>query len=122
MLNNILLVALGGAGGSVLRYLVQYYLNDQRFPYGTLIVNLLGCFIIGILWSVLANNNSLRTEQARLLFVSGFCGGFTTFSAFTSEGNRLLLDGKAFIFILYISISVAGGLLATYSGYKLFAK
>jgi fluoride exporter len=117
---NLLLIAAGGAGGSVLRYLLQEVLNERRFPFGTLAVNILGCFLIGVLWA-LTSNNVLR-EQGRLLLATGFCGGFTTLSAFSYEGNRLLADGKIFVFFLYTSASVVAGLLATYGGYKLFAK
>jgi fluoride exporter len=120
MAANLLFIALGGAAGSVMRYLLQQALNEDRFPFGTLVVNVLGCFLIGILWALTANN--LLREQGRLLLATGFCGGFTTFSAFSYEGNRLLADGKIFVFFLYTSASVVAGLMATYGGYKLFAK
>jgi fluoride exporter len=120
MAANLLFIALGGAAGSVMRYLLQQALNEDRFPFGTLVVNVLGCFLIGILWALTANN--LLREQGRLLLAAGFCGGFTTFSAFSYEGNRLLADGKIFVFFLYTSASVVAGLMATYGGYKLFAK
>jgi fluoride exporter len=117
---NLLLIAIGGAAGSVLRYLLQVAMNENRFPFGTFAVNVVGCFLIGILWA-LTNNNMLR-EEGRMLLATGFCGGFTTFSAFSYEGNRLLADGKIFVFFLYTSASIVAGLLATYGGYKLFAK
>jgi fluoride exporter len=120
MIYNILFIALGGATGSVIRYFCQRAFNEESFPSGTLLVNIAGCFIMGMLWALVANN-SLR-EQYRLLLITGFCGGFTTFSAFSYESNRLLMDGKVFIFFLYTSISVVTGLFATYGGYKLFAK
>jgi fluoride exporter len=120
MINNILFIALGGAAGSVIRYFCQRIFNDESFPSGTLLVNIVGCFIMGMLWAMIANN-SLR-EQSRLLWITGFCGGFTTFSAFSYESNRLLMDGKVFIFFLYTSITVVAGLFATYGGYKLLAK
>lgn len=117
---NLLLIALGGATGSVLRYLLQQAWNVDRFPFGTFAVNVLGCFLIGILWAQ-TNSHAMR-EEGRLLLATGFCGGFTTFSAFSYEGNRLLGEGKIFVFFLYTSASVVAGLLATYGGYKLFAK
>jgi fluoride exporter len=120
MMYNIFYVAIGGAAGTVIRYLCQRAFNEESFPYGTLLVNVAGCFIMGILWALLASN-SLR-EQSRLLLITGFCGGFTTFSAFSYESNRLLMDGKIFVFFLYTSISIIAGLFATYGGYKLFAK
>jgi CrcB protein len=118
MSNSILLVGLGGACGSVLRYLIQRALNVSSFPYGTLAVNIFGCLLIGILWGVLSKNN--LTEVAALLLITGFCGGFTTFSAFTYEGIQLLLENKWFLFLTYSFISITGGMLATYLGFKIF--
>ena len=117
MISNILFIAFGGAAGSVGRYFCQRALNEEAFPYGTIAVNIAGCFIMGILWAMMSNN--VLKEQSRLLLITGFCGGFTTFSF---EGNKLLADGKIFVFFLYTSVSVIAGLLATYGGYKLFAK
>ena len=120
MFINLILVATGGAAGSVLRYMVQQAFRNQEFPLGTLLVNIAGCFIIGFLWA--QTSNHLLKDSSRLLLATGFCGGFTTFSAFSYEGNRMLADGKIFVFFLYTSLSVVAGLLATYGGYKLFAK
>jgi len=112
---NILLVGLGGGIGSILRYLLQRTLNIN-FPYGTLLVNILGCFLIGLLWGVFTRHVD---EQRRLLMVTGFCGGFTTFSSFTYEGVQMMTENRWMVFILYISLSVVAGLTATYFGYKL---
>ena len=120
MFFNLVLVATGGAAGSVIRYLVQQAFPKEGFPFATLLVNIAGCFIIGLVWALTANQ--LLKESTRLLLATGFCGGFTTFSAFSYEGNRMLADGKVFVFFLYTSLSVVAGLLATYGGYKLFAK
>jgi CrcB protein len=118
MSNSILLVGLGGAGGSILRYLLQRMFDVSHFPYGTLAVNILGCLLIGILWGFLSKNN--LTEVAGILLMSGFCGGFTTFSAFTYESIQLLIENKWFLFFTYTMISVAGSMMATYLGFKLF--
>ena len=115
MINSILLVALGGACGSVLRFFCQKSLN-LSFPYGTLIVNILGCFFVGLLWGYFSKNSN---ESKQLLLVTGFCGGFTTFSSFTYEGVQMLTDHRWFTFVWYTAISVIAGLLATYIGYKL---
>ena len=112
---NILLVGLGGGIGSILRYLLQRTFNIN-FPYGTLLVNILGCFLIGILWGVFTRHID---EQRRLLMVTGFCGGFTTFSSFTYEGVQMMTENRWMVFILYIFLSVVAGLTATYFGYKL---
>lgn len=111
------LVAVGGAVGSVLRYALQKALNAS-FPTGTLAVNVLGCFAIGLLWA-LANKG--LAEPKRLLLMTGFCGGFTTFSAFSLEGVQMLTAGRWTVFFLYSSSSVACGLLATFIGYKIFS-
>lgn len=115
MYTNLLLVGLGGAAGSMLRYLCQRSLN-MSFPYGTLLVNILGCLLIGLLWGAFNRNID---EQKKLLLITGFCGGFTTFSALTAEGIQMLMGHRWLVFALYISISVATGLIATYAGYKL---
>lgn len=115
MLNNILLVGLGGAIGSILRYLCQKNLN-YSFPYGTLLVNVLGCLLIGLLWGLFTKHID---EPKRLLLVTGFCGGFTTFSSFTYEGVQMMMENRWFPFVLYTALSVILGLLATYLGYKI---
>lgn len=115
MLNNFLLVGLGGGVGSILRYFCQRSFN-LNFPYGTLLVNIIGCLLIGLLWGVLSKNTD---DQKRLLLVTGFCGGFTTFSSFTHEGVQMMMDNRWFGFALYTGASVVIGLLATYFGYKI---
>ncbi|HVF81075.1 MAG TPA: fluoride efflux transporter CrcB [Flavisolibacter sp.] len=111
---QIAAVALGGAAGSVLRFIIQKAFN-ATFPFGTFLVNISGCLLIGVLWTVLKQGD----EQKKLLLMTGFCGGFTTFSAFTLEGVQLLNSGRWAIFFLYTIASVACGLLATFLGYKI---
>jgi CrcB protein len=117
MMPQLLAVAIGGAAGSVLRFLCQRTFNNLVFPYGTLAVNISGCLLIGILWGLLLKDG--LHDTARLLLMTGFCGGFTTFSAFTQESIQLLLHGRWAPFVLYTVISVSAGLLATFTGYKL---
>jgi CrcB protein len=117
MLSNIALVGIGGAVGSIIRFLFQRSFN-WSFPYGTLTVNLMGCFAIGILWAWIAKQS--LAEHHKLLLITGFCGGFTTFSAFTQEGVQMLMQNKWLQFTGYLSASVIGGFLLTYLGYKLF--
>ena len=114
---NLLLVALGGSLGSLLRYGVQKGLN-ANFPTGTLAVNLLGCFLIGALWAAAQKHMS---AEVRLFLMTGFCGGFTTFSAFTLESLQLMQADRWLTFGLYVSGSVTGGLLATFLGFKIFS-
>jgi CrcB protein len=117
MINSILLVGIGGATGSILRFLCQRALPAQGLPYGTLAVNVAGCLLIGILWGY-ASRQALP-DSGRLLLMTGFCGGFTTFSAFTYEGMAMLTDGRVGAFFLYAALSVGAGFGATFAGYKL---
>jgi CrcB protein len=105
----------------MLRYGIQKILNPQTaavFPTGTLLVNISGCFLIGVLLSIFSRSVSLN-EEMKLLLMTGFCGGFTTFSAFTMEGIGLLKENKTALFIIYITASVVGGLLATMIGIRI---
>lgn len=118
LFKNILWVGLGGALGSVARYLGQKYLSQlypHPFPIGTFAVNIAGCFLIGVFFG-LASKHEYFTPAFRLLLMTGFCGGFTTFSAFTLEGMQLLNQQRFLIFTLYIVFSVLIGLIATFTG------
>jgi CrcB protein len=117
MIKNLLLVGLGGAAGSMLRFTVQRFVNTSAFPYGTLLVNLIGCFLIGLFWGLFSRNSI--TQATGLLLMTGFCGGFTTFSAFTYEGVQMMNDNRWILLCLYAGTSVIGGLLASFTGYKL---
>ena len=114
---QFLLVGAGGAAGCMLRYGVQRAFNTLLFPFGTLAVNIAGCFAIGLLWAFFTKGH--LSENGRLLLMSGFCGGFTTFSAFTQEGLQLLQQNKTGLFFIYVGVSVTAGLLATFAGYKI---
>lgn len=118
MFNNILLVGFGGAVGSILRYLFQKWVNESyhhNFPLATFLINIIGCFIIGVLYA-LGEKGSILTAQTRLLLITGFCGGFTTFSTFAFENVNLLRIGDNFYFFLYVAGSVALGIIAVYFG------
>ena len=121
MIKNFLIVGLGGAVGSMLRYAVQKFFQAQTaaaFPTGTLLVNIAGCFLIGILWSLVSRSLTWN-EEMKLLLMTGFCGGFTTFSAFTLEGIGLLKENRTVLFVIYLTASVVGGLLATFIGIRI---
>jgi len=121
MIKNFLIVGLGGASGSMLRYAVQKIFQVQTaaaFPTGTLLVNIAGCFLIGILWSLVSRSLTWNDEM-KLLLMTGFCGGFTTFSAFTLEGIGLLKENRTVLFVIYLTASVVGGLLATFIGIRI---
>jgi CrcB protein len=90
----------------------------NKFPWATLSVNLLGCFIIGIIYAVIEKSN--QGENIRLLLATGFCGGFTTFSAFAIENLQLLKLEATTTAISYIALSVVLGILLSFVGYFLF--
>ena len=118
MIKNILLVAIGGSVGSIFRYLCQkwvYQFYPHPFPWGTFLVNVAGCFLIGIFYSVSEKSNILSPEW-RLLLTTGFCGGFTTFSAFAFENVTLLRSGDLIYFVIYILASVLLGIVAVLAG------
>lgn len=114
---TILAIAIGGALGSVLRYLlggVVQRASASGFPYGTLAVNVLGCLIIGILLQRFINAEPLGALRG--LLIVGFCGGFTTFSAFSTETVGLINGGEYARALMYVLLSIALCLLATASG------
>lgn len=118
MMKALLMVGLGGGAGSILRYLCQkwvYQFYPHPFPWGTFFVNIAGCFLIGVFYSV-SEKTSLLTPEWRLLLTTGFCGGFTTFSAFAFENMTLLKSGDISYFILYTVLSVLSGIAAVVAG------
>jgi CrcB protein len=124
MLKNVLLVGLGGGIGSIARFLCQKYLYEwapHPFPIGTFIVNILGCFLIGVFYG-LAEKGSLLSPELRLLLATGFCGGYTTFSSFAYENIILLKTGNFFYSGLYMAGSVILGVAATFLGMFIFER
>ena len=118
-MKQLLLVFLGGGAGSVLRYGISQFLNlSGKIPYGTLTVNILGSLLIGFLIGLSLREN-LLTSNTMLLLITGFCGGFTTFSAFSYENQLLLKNGDFFHFLLYGMGSILLGVGAVYVGFLL---
>jgi CrcB protein len=118
MINNFLLVGLGGGIGSIARYLCQRWFNENYphpFPWGTFTVNLTGCFLIGIIYAA-SEKAAVLSPQTRLLLITGFCGGFTTFSTFAFENMNLLRAGDGIYFLIYIIASVVLGIAAVFGG------
>ncbi|MDR3308442.1 MAG: fluoride efflux transporter CrcB [Tannerella sp.] len=118
MFRDLLLVGLGGGAGSMLRYassLLAGKMQHTTFPVGTLFVNIAGCFILGLVVAFLERQQVLNANL-RLLLITGFCGGFTTFSAFSSESLKMFGNGHYFLAITYILVSVILGLLAVWGG------
>jgi fluoride exporter len=120
-MKHLLLVGAGGFFGSILRYLVSEAMArraEGKFPVGTLTVNLVGCLLIGVLAGMAARRDILSAEM-RLLLVTGFLGGFTTFSAFGLETVSLLRRGKWGLAMLYVGVSVVVGVALTALGMKI---
>ena len=112
MIKDFLLVSMGSCIGGGARFLVSIALQAVMpcsFPWGTLAVNVAGCFIIGAL-SALPSGGLVMSPSARLFLATGLCGGFTTFSTFMNETSRLLKDGQYSAVGLYVAGSVALGM------------
>jgi CrcB protein len=118
------LVALGGGVGAVLRYwigsAVQGVAAAGSFPLGTLVVNVLGCFTIGVV-AELAERRGYMTSEARACVVIGILGGFTTFSAFANDTVNALRAGSAAMGFVNVTASVILCLMATWAGRSLFS-
>ena len=117
-MKSFLLVFLGGGLGSGLRYLVTITMNQYSkvLPFGTFTVNMLGCLLIGLILGYAQRENTLTSNQT-LLLATGFCGGFTTFSAFANENLELIKNGEIFNFSVYTIGSVLIGILAVCIGF-----
>ena len=119
-MKGFLLVFLGGGLGSGLRYLVTISMNQYSkiLPFGTFTVNILGCLLIGLILGYAQKENTLTSNQT-LLLATGFCGGFTTFSAFANENLELIKNGELFNFSVYTIGSLLIGILAVFIGFYL---
>ncbi|HTF20452.1 MAG TPA: fluoride efflux transporter CrcB [Chryseolinea sp.] len=117
-LTRILLVGVGGFLGSIARYVTVKTLDNrinQAFPFGTFTVNVVGCFLLGLIVGVVGRQSN-GSEAWRAFLAVGFCGGFTTFSAFALENHSLLADRLLSTAALYIIASVVSGILAVFLG------
>ena len=117
-MKNLLLIFTGGGIGSLFRFGLSRFINKMTvspFPYGTFIVNITGCFLIGFIIFYTERYGD-KAEQWRFFLATGLCGGFTTFSTFSLENVQLLNDQRILVFLAYTIGSVAIGILATYGG------
>lgn len=114
-MKSIALIGLGGGIGSILRYLLtnatEARFVPSHFPYGTLIVNVSGCFVIGLVYALSGKLN--MSPELRGFLATGICGGYTTFSAFSYQSISLMREGHTTQFIAYVFGSLIIGLAAT---------
>ena len=121
-LKNIALVIFGSATGGTLRYILSLFFIAKewnKLPCSTFTVNLIGCFLIGVVYA-LTEKFGQGESQLKLLLATGFCGGFTTFSAFAMENLQLLKQHAGATALVYILLSVILGIGATFLGFFLF--
>lgn len=116
-MKQVLLVFVGGGFGSVARYLLGKWLNnlETSIPYGTMLSNVLGSLLIGLVLGYLSKTGNI-SQTHTLLLATGFCGGFTTFSTFAYENHLFLKNGDYFSFLPYTLGSLILGFLAVFVG------
>ena len=117
-LTSLLLVAVGGGLGAVLRYITSHLgqsMTSGQFPIGTLLVNILGCGAIGIISAYLLHSNPQHRDTLRVLLIVGLLGGFTTYSSFAIDTLNLFQSGKVLSALAYVLLSNVLGIFAAWA-------
>jgi CrcB protein len=117
-MKELIYVFIGGGLGSLVRFLLGKWVNafhNSTFPFGTFTINIIACFVLGFIIG-LADHKQLLSPATHLFWAVGFCGGFSTFSAFTSESLSLIQQGQNSTMLLYVLLSVIVCLTATFGG------
>ena len=118
MVKSIIITGIGGFAGTTCRFLISRYIHLNFitfFPWGTFVVNITGCLLMGILYGI-SERGGMAETAARLFLIVGFCGGFTTFSSLSNDAFLLLKDNEWWKLVSYTSLSFFTGLLAIYLG------
>jgi CrcB protein len=119
VIRYLLYIGIGGFAGSIARFLLSRWTNHLQWmsvPLGTLLVNIAGSFLIGLLIGI-SEKSPVLTVELRMLLMVGLCGGFTTFSTFTGENLMLMRNGQFLSLFLYTGMSILMGFTAVYFGY-----
>ena len=114
MTTKLIFVFLGSGLGGACRWLISNWMNGS-YPVGTLCVNVVGCFLLGLLTKAAPGN-----EHLRLLLMAGFCGGFTTYSTFINENLGMMRSHELLLSLGYTVASLTLGLLAAWTGYTVY--
>jgi CrcB protein len=118
MIYKLFIIGFGGFLGSISRFLLSKVIQEQAnssFPWGTMLVNIIGSFIIGVVFALSVKNNLLSPMWRNFLAI-GFCGGFTTFSTFSLDNFQLLANQQLFFSLIYTLLSVIFGFIFLYAG------
>lgn len=121
MIRTLFYIGIGSCTGGISRYLFSKYVQNMTssgFPIGTFMVNIIGCFIIGLLYGLFDRGNLMNTNL-KLFLTVGFCGGFTTFSTFMGDNFQLIKAGNFFYCSVYMAASIICGYLFLFLGYSL---
>lgn len=117
--SSIISVAFGAAIGGILRFMISFWFRSDagKFPYATCFINIIGSFLLGVIiaWSL----KHSMPSSVKLFLATGFCGGFTTFSTFSLDWLGLMQSGQSMTGLSYILISVIGGLVFAWIGYRM---